>query len=167
MSSRDRYTRMFPVSWEQLHRDSKALAWRLSDGPKIKGIVAITRGGMFPAAVIARELDIRVIDTISVVSYDWQQQATEPAVVKPLALDTDGEGIVVVDDLVDSGKTLRYVRTLLPKARFATVYAKPEGRPAVDVYITEVSQDTWILQPWDSENQFVQPIVKLRTGDGA
>ena len=49
MSSRDRYTRMFPVSWEQLHRDSKALAWRLSDGPEIKGIVAITRGGMFPA----------------------------------------------------------------------------------------------------------------------
>lgn len=167
MSSRDRYTRMFPVSWEQLHRDSKALAWRLSDGPEITGIVAITRGGMFPAAVIARELDIRVIDTISVVSYDWKKQAAEPQVVKPLAFSTDGEGIVVVDDLVDSGNTLRYVRQLLPKARFATVYAKPAGRPVVDVFITEVSQDTWILQPWDSETQFVQPIVKLRSGDGA
>ncbi|EPR37755.1 Xanthine phosphoribosyltransferase, partial [Desulfovibrio sp. X2] len=70
-------------------------------------------------------------------------------------------------DLVDSGKTLRHLRGLLPKARFATVYAKPAGKPLVDVYITEVSQDTWILQPWDSETQFVQPIVKLRTGDGA
>ena len=166
MSSRDRYTRMFPVSWEQLHRDSKALAWRLSEMPDIRGVVAITRGGMFPAAVIARELDIRVIDTISVVSYDWQNQSGEPRVVKPLAIESDGEGLIVVDDLVDSGQTLRHVRKLLPKARFATVYAKPAGRPAVDVLITEVSQDTWILQPWDSEHQFVQPIAKLRNGEG-
>ena len=61
-------------------------------------------------------------EVITVVSYDWQNQSAEPQVVKPLALSTDGEGIVVVDDLVDSGNTLRYVRTLLPKARFATIY---------------------------------------------
>jgi xanthine phosphoribosyltransferase len=48
---------------------------------------------------------------------------------------------------------------MLPKAHFATVYAKPEGRPLVDTFITEVSQDTWILFPWDTESRFVEPIV--------
>jgi xanthine phosphoribosyltransferase len=44
---------------------------------------------------------------------------------------------------------------------FATVYAKPEGRPLVDTFITEFSQDTWILFPWDSfaTTSFVAPIV--------
>ena len=69
----------------------------------------------------------------------------------------DGTGILVVDDLVDTGKTLELVRRLYPKAHFATVYAKPSGRPMVDTYITEVSQDTWIFFPWDMALQYVEP----------
>ena len=42
---------------------------------------------------------------------------------------------------------------------YATVYAKPAGKPLVDVHVTEVSQDTWILFPWDSESRFVAPIA--------
>ena len=61
----------------------------------------------------------------------------------------DGEGWLIVDDLVDTGSTARVVRERLPKALFATIYAKPAGRPLVDTFITEVSQDTWILFPWD------------------
>ena len=41
---------------------------------------------------------------------------------------------------------------MLPRAHFATVYAKPAGRPMVDTFVTEVSQDTWILFPWDIES---------------
>jgi len=73
-----------------------------------------------------------------------------------------GEGWLIVDDLVDTGRTGRLVREMLPKAHFATVYAKPAGRSVVDTYITEVSQDTWILFPWDQGPNFVQPIVSLR-----
>jgi xanthine phosphoribosyltransferase len=50
------------------------------------------------------------------------------------------------------------VRDLLPNAHFATVYAKPMGRPLVDTFITEVSQDTWIVFPWDSGLAFQPPI---------
>jgi xanthine phosphoribosyltransferase len=73
-----------------------------------------------------------------------------------------------VDDLVDTGGTARIVREMLPKAHFATVYAKPDGRPEVDTYITEVSQDTWILFPWDSQPQYeyIQPIASIRPVDG-
>jgi xanthine phosphoribosyltransferase len=156
----ERYTKHFPVSWEQLHRDSRALAWRLLEFDYFRGIIAITRGGLVPAAIIARELDIRLVDTVCVSSYEWQDQAEEIEVLK--SVEGDGEGWLIIDDLVDTGKTAEAVRKMLPRGHFATVYAKPAGRPLVDSFITEVSQDTWILFPWDSESQFVHPIVGTR-----
>ena len=154
----NRYQKTYPISWEQLHRDSKALAWRLVDIKAWQGIVAITRGGLVPASIIARELEIRLVDTICISSYDFKQQG-ETKVLKPPG--TDSENWLLIDDLVDTGNTARIVRNLLPRAHFATVYAKPAGRPVVDTFITEVSQDTWILFPWDAESQFVQPIAGL------
>jgi xanthine phosphoribosyltransferase len=153
----------FHISWDQIHRDSRALAWRLDgqgpeDGGAWKAIVAITRGGMAPAMIIARELDVRTVDTISVKSYDHQSQSTAQVLKSPDAdMMGDGTGILIIDDLVDSGKTLELVRQMYPKAHFATVYAKPKGRPQVDSFITEVSQDTWIFFPWDMALQYVQP----------
>ncbi|MBA3910568.1 MAG: xanthine phosphoribosyltransferase [Rhodobacter sp.] len=154
----------FHVSWDQIHRDARALAWRLDgkgpgEGGSWKAVVGITRGGLVPAMIVSRELDIRVVDTISVKSYNHQAQ-TEARVTKSPQPDLmgDGTGILVVDDLVDTGKTLELVRQLYPKAHFATVYAKPSGKPMVDSYITEVSQDTWIFFPWDMALQYVQPM---------
>ena len=69
-----------------------------------------------------------------------------------------GKGVLIVDDLVDTGKTATVVREVLPEAHFATVYAKPMGRPMVDTFITEVSQDTWIHFPWDTGLAFQPPI---------
>ena len=151
------YKRIFPVTWGQLHRDSRALAWRLLDHDYYKGIIAITRGGLVPAAIVARELDIHLVDTICVSSYDWQDQRGEVEILKPLEM--NGDGWLLIDDLVDTGKTAKTVREMLPQAHFATVYAKPQGRPLVDTFVTEVSQDTWILFPWDAEAQYVQPIA--------
>ena len=146
----------FPVSWEELHRNAKALAWRLAGSGPWKGIVAVTRGGLVPAAVVARELELRLIDTLCLASYDDRQQG-EMTVLK--RVEGDGEGWLIIDDLVDTGRTAKAVREMLPRAHFATIYAKPAGRPLVDTFITEVSQDTWILFPWDIEPQFIQPIV--------
>ena len=151
-----RYTKTFPISWEQLHRDAKALAWRLLDMKTWKGIIAITRGGLVPASIIARELEIRLVDTVCISSYDFKEIG-DSKILK--SVDIDDDSWLLVDDLVDTGRTARIVRDMLPKAHFATVYAKPEGRPLVDTFITEVSQDTWILFPWDTESQFVKPIV--------
>lgn len=151
----------YPVSWEQLHRDARALAWRLTDLGPWGGIVAITRGGLVPAAIVARELEVRLVDTVCISSYDHQSQG-DMNVLK--AVDGDGADMLIVDDLVDTGRTAKVVRAMLPKAHFATVYAKPAGRPMVDTFVTEVSQDTWIHFPWDLELQFVQPIAA--NGDG-
>lgn len=163
MTDRLPHEKGFHIAWDQIHRDSRALAWRLDkQGPEAGGawraVVAVTRGGMAPAMILARELDIRVIDTISVKSYDWQKQAEAVVLKAPDAnLMGDGSGILVVDDLVDTGKTLELIRRMYPKAHFATVYAKPKGQPMVQTYITEVSQDTWIFFPWDLALQYVEP----------
>ena len=162
MNDRLPHEKGFHVSWDQIHRDSRALAWRLDGhGPAEGGwraVVAITRGGMAPAMIVARELDIRTVDTISIKSYDNQTQAEAKVLKSPDAeLMGDGTGILIVDDLVDSGKTLEVVRKRYPNAHFATVYAKPKGRPQVDTFITEVSQDTWIFFPWDMALQYVEP----------
>jgi len=153
----------FHVSWDQIHRDSRALAWRLDGQGPLKGgtwrgIVAVARGGMAPAMIVARELDIRVVDTICVMSYDHQLQKDASILKYPSSkLMESSNGILIVDDLVDSGKTLELVRQIYPSAHYATVYAKPKGRPLVDTFITEVSQDTWIYFPWDMALQYVEP----------
>lgn len=155
-----RYRKTFPVTWDELHRHARALAWRLLDLGPWQGIIAITRGGLVPAAIVARELDIRLIDTVCIASYDERDRG-KITVLKPLA--GDGAGWLIIDDLVDTGHTAQVVRAMLPKAHFATVYAKPAGRPLVDTFITEVSQDTWILFPWDIEPQYAPPLASTKT----
>ena len=78
----DEARKPFPVSWDQFHRDARALAWRLSGAGPFEAMVAVTRGGLVPAAVIARELGIRVIDTLCVSSYSHTSQVSEPTVLK-------------------------------------------------------------------------------------
>jgi xanthine phosphoribosyltransferase len=154
----------FPVSWDQFHRDARALAWRLSASGPFQAIVCITRGGLVPAAIVSRELEIRLIETVCVASYHDYKTQGELAVLKGIdaqvAGDDGGRGVLIVDDLVDTGRTASIVRKMLPNAHLATIYAKPMGRPLVDTFVTEVSQDTWIYFPWDMGLSFQPPIVK-------
>ena len=159
-----RYTSDVFISWEELHRDCRALCRTLIERKESwKRIVAVTRGGLIPAAVVARELDIRLVDTICVVSYHGaqaQQQGEADILEAPPG---DGEGCLLIDDLVDTGRTARAIRERLPKAFFATVYAKPEGRPFTDLCIREIPQTTWIRFPWDTELSFAVPLVERKS----
>jgi xanthine phosphoribosyltransferase len=160
----------FPVSWDQFHRDARALAWRLAGAGPFEAVVCITRGGLVPAAIVSRELGTRVIETVCIASYHDYTSQGELQVLKTVApniLDLGGrggKGVLVVDDLVDTGATARVVREMLPGAHFATVYAKPLGRPMVDTFVTEVSQDTWIYFPWDMGLAFQPPIANDKGG---
>ncbi|KRD49002.1 xanthine phosphoribosyltransferase [Ensifer sp. ENS10] len=158
----------FPVSWDQFHRDARALAWRLADnGQEWRAMVCITRGGLVPAAIICRELNIRMIETVCIASYhdyDTQGQMKVLKGIAPEIAENGGEGVLIVDDLTDTGKTAAEVRAMLPKAHFAAVYAKPKGRPMVDTFVTEVSQDTWIYFPWDMGFTYQEPIAKGTRG---
>src|SRR3954468_12539897 len=99
-ASREQLQKQFPVSWDQFHRDARALAWRLAEAGPFAAIVCITRGGLVPAALVARELGIRVIETVCVSSYDHITQG-ELRLLKSVAADVaalggeHGKGILV------------------------------------------------------------------------
>ena len=160
----------YPVSWDQFHRDARALAWRLADKGPFEAIVCITRGGLVPAAIVARELDLKLIETVCVTSYHDYRNQGELKVLKGIAPSIlaigsgRGKGVLLIDDLTDTGKTAKIVRDMLPNAHFATVYAKPAGRPMVDTFVTEVSQDTWIYFPWDMGLAYQAPIREGSAG---
>ncbi len=160
--ARSKYEDEIIVSWVELHRDARYLSEMLHAKGSWKGIIAVTRGGLVPSALVARELDIRLIDTICVNSYapassgQAEQVQAEVKILK--GIDGDGEGYLLIDDLVDSGRTAACVRALLPKAHFATLYAKPAGRPIVDTCVKEFKQNKWIFFPWDIEYKFAVPI---------
>ncbi len=162
MSTPSRYEDEIVISWAELHRDARYLSELLHKIGSWKGIIAITRGGLVPAALVARELEIRVVDTICVASYGAgpaggaAQAQGSIEVLKGVA--GDGDGFLLIDDLVDTGKTAQFVRQLLPKAHFATLYAKPAGRPIVDTCVKEFKQNKWIFFPWDIDYTFVKTI---------
>lgn len=168
--SRSRYEDEIVISWAELHRDARYLSELLHEMGTWKGIVAISRGGLVPAALVARELEIRLVDTICVSSYaagsggGAAQEQSEVTVIKGVG--GDGDGFLLIDDLVDTGRTAQVVRRLLPKAHFATLYAKPAGRPIVDTCIKEFKQSKWIHFPWDIEYRFATPIVDGKRAAG-
>lgn len=145
-------TKDYPVSWHDIHRISKALAWKLEAKGPWKGIIAITRGGLVPACLVAMELNVRQIDTLSAASYDEKSQGDLKILKKPADNVGDGDGWLIIDDLVDTGQTFKVARTLYPKAYYACLYAKPLGMPTTDTFVTELSQDTWIYFPWDDKS---------------
>lgn len=157
MSSADRYTKIYPVTWDQLHRDARALARLLLGKGPFKGIVCVARGGLIPAAIVARELDIRMVDTICICTYQNREQCAHEQILK--GIEGNGHGLLVIDDLVDTGNTGKRIREMLPQACFATLYAKPSGKHLADAFVTELSQDTWVLFPWDSEVQYTPPLM--------
>jgi xanthine phosphoribosyltransferase len=162
MGDASRYDDEIVISWPELHRDARYLSAQLHERGDWSGIIAITRGGLVPAALVARELEIRLIDTVCLASYALasadgaEQQQTAVRVLKGVA--GDGEGYLLIDDLVDTGRTAQVVRQMLPKAHFATLYAKPSGRPFVDTCVKEFKQNKWIYFPWDIDYRFSRPI---------
>lgn len=152
------------ISWPELHRDTRLLCHQLVEKGPFKGIIAIARGGLIPAALVARELEIRLVDTICASSYEAAADDSAQTMRKEVKIlkgvEGDGEGYLLIDDLVDTGNTARVIRKLLPKAYFATIYAKPQGLEVVDLCVKQFAQDKWIYFPWDIDYQFVAPIKK-------
>ena len=123
----DTHDKSFPVSWEELHRTSKALAWRLLELGPFEGIVAVTRGGLVPAAIVARELEIRLIETACISSYHGSEQGSLD-VLKEAPSAGNGKGWLIVDDLVDTGETAKALRMMMPEAHFCLLYTSPSPR---------------------------------------
>jgi xanthine phosphoribosyltransferase len=164
----------FQVSGPELHRHVRALCWKMNEQyPKvlrgIKAIAGVSRGGLAPMGYIARELEIRLCDTLCVASYHSYQKRGRLKILKDLhpdvlkAIGPQGEGLLIVDDLVDSGNTFRILQKRYPKAFYIALYTKPKGKRTVQLSFLGVSQETWIYLPWDCDAvtlQYVPPIIE-------
>ena len=145
----------YVVTWDMLQIHARKLASRLLPVEQWKGIIAVSRGGLVPGALLARELGIRHVDTVCISSYDHDNQR-ELKVLK--RAEGDGEGFIVIDDLVDTGGTAVAIRRNVIPKRTLSHFAKRQ-RPLVDDYVVDIPQDTWIEQPWDMGVVFVPPIA--------
>lgn len=150
----------YVVTWDMFQMHARKLSERLLPASQWKGIIAVSRGGLFPAAVLARELGIRYIETVCIASYHDHNNQGELQVLHAAQVPNGGEGFIVVDDLVDTGNTARAIRQMYPNAKFVTVFAKPAGAELVDDYVIDIPQNTWIEQPWDLGLTFVPPLSR-------
>ena len=146
----------YNISWDEFHRATLQLAELCADH-SFEQIIAVARGGLIPAGILARELNVRLVDTLCITSYQNEQQG-DLEILKNIS--GTGEGLLIVDDLVDTGNTAKLIRELLPQATLAVVYAKPQGKPYCDLYIEDTEQDTWLNFPWDTQVQFSEPLIK-------
>ena len=136
------------LSWDTIQADAARLAEMLAVHGPWEGIVAVARGGLVPAALVARALGIRQIETVSIATYEGEILGETQLTKAPTAAN-DGTGWLIIDDLVDTGSTMLFVRTLLPKARVGVLYAKPAGLALADHFVREFPQDSWLDFPWE------------------
>jgi len=151
MTGLDTAKKIHSSSWHEMHREATDLGLRLRASGPWRGIIAISRGGLVPASIVARVLDLRLIVTICIASYDGDVKGELEVLRRPPAEVGDGDGWLLVDDVADSGATAAAAREMLPKAHYATLYVKPAGKPYVDTFLSEVEQATWIDFPWDRD----------------
>ena len=139
------------LKWEEFHQDTRAMGEMLKERGPFTGIIAVARGGLVPAAIIAHVLGIRSIDTVCIASYSDETKAKslDMEVLRNVA-QKEGRWLVI-DDLVDTGETAKIVRRLVPSALVACVYAKPLGESTTDIFVRAIPQDTWIVFPWEEE----------------
>ena len=150
----------YVVTWDMFQMHARKLSERLLPASQWKGIIAVSRGGLFPAAVLARELGIRHIETVCIASYHDHNNQGELQVLHAAQVPDGGEGFIVVDDLVDTGNTARAIRQMYPNAKFVTVFAKPAGAELVDDYVIDIPQNNWIEQPLDLGLTFVPTLSR-------
>lgn len=151
----------YRIDWGQYHRDSIQLANLLmlkamENGKMWRVIIGISTGGLFPAGIVARELGIKFIGVLGISSYPTYGEQSELKLlqrVSPEVLEQcgpGGEGAVIVDDLVDSGKTIIEAQRLYPKAHTAAVYGKKMGILYADTCFVQLPQNSWVFFPGDT-----------------
>ena len=137
------------ISWEEFHQDTVKLCNKIkADGLEFDKIIAVSRGGLIPAGIIAYELDIRNTETINMSSYDGNVARDDSEIELDQYIGEVNEKTIVVDDLSDSGRTFKILKNILPKATFATIYAKEKSLSHVDLFEKNMP-DEWIVFPWD------------------
>lgn len=172
MSEFGNYQLIINLSWNKVNDDAARLARLIHPQLNHKHeLVAVTRGGLVPAAILAHELGIKRVETVGISSYHATnapqairtEERQNAKFVKSLNGKDDGLNKIFIDDLTDTGQTFQLLRKHYPKAILCSLYAKPAGASTADFYIESFSQSVWLNFPWEhyspsnSANPMEQP----------
>jgi len=140
------------VSWPEYGNLAEALAQKVySSGKKFDLVIGVARGGMPVAMVVSDHLDAR-IDFINVKSYVGIEERGTPRILSTLTEEITGKNVLIVDDLVDQGDTMKVVEEYLSGQNptlleVAVLFKKPWTKFEPDYYLEVV--DRWVVFPFE------------------
>ncbi len=140
------------ITWEEIQHWSDILAEKIAaDCANLEQatLVAVSRGGLIPAQLIAYKLNIRDVRVMKLISYTDQGTRED---IKDISTDRlfDGSDVYFIDDLADSGATVDYIRKKFPSARICTLLMKTCCQKEPDICArTGINAANWLVFPWD------------------
>lgn len=146
--------RLLHLSWEDVQKLTEEVAEKVRrSGFTPDVIVAVSRGGFDPARILCDQLGIMRLASVQIEYYTGvSQTGRAPRVIYPLNAEVPGLRVLVVDDVSDTGTSLKvamdHVAVLgASEVRVATLHTKPWTTFRPDYSATEV--DAWIVYPWE------------------
>ncbi|MDH5450917.1 MAG: phosphoribosyltransferase [Candidatus Bathyarchaeota archaeon] len=151
-------------SWEQIYEMLIELADRIQrNGLEPDVIVGVSRGGWVPARIMSDLLENPELANVKAEFYlGVAETKGEPVITQPVSTSVKDKKVLVMDDVADTGKSLRLVKTHLSKEgatdiKIATIYYKPWSVLTPDYYRKKTS--LWVIFPWERK-ETIRNIVK-------
>lgn len=141
------------LHWSKVDEAIWTLADYVEKDFRIDLIVGIARGGLIPAVRMSHIMDNILMRVMDVKFYTDIEKHTElPEITVPLTEPVEGKNVLIVDDVADTGKTLKVVKEDIEKrgarsVRIAVIAKKPQSIIDPDYYIFQT--DRWIIFPWE------------------
>lgn len=140
------------ITWEDIKRYSNEIADTIKshcEDLEQATLIAVSRGGLVPAQIIAYKLNIRDVRVMKLISYDENNQRGQ---TKDISTDRlfDGKNVYIIDDLSDSGETVKYIRNQYPSSTICSLLTKDccQHKPDITSSLI-ISKDDWLVFPWD------------------
>ena len=153
------------TTWNQIYAMLRSQAEKIRrSGFKPDIIVGITRGGWVPARILSDFLEILDLAVVRVEFYlGVAETRDEPVLTQGVSAVVAGKKVLVVDDVADTGKSLRLVREHIrqqgaAEVRIATVYYKPFSIVTPDYYEKETRR--WVVFPWETKETLRKIVEK-------
>lgn len=139
--------RLRHLTWVEVEQYVREIVRQLGPTPKIKHILAVARGGMVPAVMLAHHLNVPV-ESVTVKTYHGKKAGTPVIYDAPEIKDVDDW--LIVDDIADTGATINALRDLYPGIRVAALVQK-ETQMAADYFGADVKLSEWVVFPWEQK----------------
>ncbi|RLG50709.1 MAG: phosphoribosyltransferase [Thermoproteota archaeon] len=140
-------------SWLKIYRACIILARKIREsGYNPEMIVGIARGGWIPARILSDLLMVREVASMRVLAYRAVGEIQKAEVLQPVSADVRKLKVLLVDDVADTGESLREAVAHLKsrgasEVKVATIYYKPWSAVKPDYWVYETRK--WVIFPWE------------------